>query len=108
VEFKKFEGKTQYEKPDARQGLMNALKAAIVIAVIIAAAALFRVWMTTEIVQSQTQINTVKSQIADVRAYGSELEIQYNSMTDPAKLEKVARDKLKMESPKEVNHIELR
>ena len=76
--------------------VLSMFKLACALLAVITVVGVARVWLTNASMDTLTQTSTIAASIEDARAIGSELEVQYLALTNPARVKPYAADVLGM------------
>ncbi|MBQ6395289.1 MAG: hypothetical protein IJH87_02960, partial [Atopobiaceae bacterium] len=75
---------------------MSIFRICMVVLALLAAMAVGRLWLTNTSMEVLTQTNAINTTIEEARLTGSELEVQYSQLTNPAKIKLYAQYRLGM------------
>lgn len=75
---------------------MTIFRIGMLVLALLAAMAVGRLWLTNTSMEVLTQTNSINTTIEEARLTGSELEVQYSELTNPAKIKLYAQYRLGM------------
>ncbi|MGI6220351.1 MAG: hypothetical protein ACOYIP_00515 [Coriobacteriales bacterium] len=75
---------------------MAIFRIGMIVLALLAAMAVGRLWLTNTSMEVLTQTNSINTTIKEARLTGSELEVQYSELTNPAKVKLYAQYRLGM------------